>query len=90
MLVLVYFDWNGSHEQVEEENKLLNKACDKYGAKYIGLFRPSQVKWDYCHVFEADGEKTMTKVWNEIMSPRPMGHNVAHYLWPCGTGAEWG
>jgi len=88
MIVLVYFDWNGTYEQLKADEPL-KKACEKHGAKYMGLFRPEQVRWNYCRVFKADDQVMMTKVFNDAWGPEAhMGHNVIQYLTPAAFWDE--
>ena len=88
MLVLVYFDWNGTYEQLKAQDEPLKDACAKHGAKYMGLFRPPQVPYNYCRVFETDSQDKMPKIWKEVLPMEHMGHNITQFLWPAAFWDE--
>ena len=40
MIAAIYFDWKGPRDTVKEYGEKLEKACEKTGAKFHGIWNP--------------------------------------------------
>ena len=61
MIAQYYFDWKGPRGTVKEYGEMLVKACEKTGAKFHGIYGPSQDKWNFVAVIEADDTVDLMK-----------------------------
>lgn len=82
LFIISYFDWEGSREGLMGWVETMRGQCDKHGVDFMGLYGPSQVKFNWAMVFRADSQDHHAKTWREIPIPAEVTHMVLHYLWP--------
>ncbi len=76
MIILLYFDWKGTHKELKEWADRIKKACEEDDIKYIGVYGPMNVKWHYAAMFESDSFDRFRSMAQNV--PRPM--NMTHYM----------
>jgi hypothetical protein len=54
LLAHVYFDWEGSQDELVEYAKKLESACKKTKTKFMGVWSPHQETWHYVAMIEAN------------------------------------
>jgi len=55
MIVLAYFDWYGTEQELKELDEIIDKECAKIdGMKNLGRYGPHNRKYHFCRVFETD------------------------------------
>lgn len=82
MIILLYFDWNGSRKELKEWNDSIVESCKNTGVKYMGLYGPHNEKWNFVSVFESESyDKFLDMGRNVIRSPR-MPHHITEILSP--------
>ena len=90
MIQLYFFNWKGTHEQLEEYCSRYHEACEKHSLNYMGCYAPPQEKWHYVLVIEAQGLSEISyDVFNppffEIGKSPQMTHGTIKYLVPTGV-----
>jgi len=65
MIAAIYFDWKGPRDTVKEYGEKLEKACEKTGAKFHGIWNPGQDKWNFVAFIEAEDHVECTKPFSE-------------------------
>ena len=87
MFELLYFDWNGTRDELETYLKNLKEVCGKHGITYRGCYGPPQDRYHYTIFLEntklppANPDyNSFNPVWMESgMKPPQMGHIVFKY-----------
>ena len=55
MLVLLYFDWFGTAEELKEGEEKMATACDEVdGVEYKGRYYPHNRKYHFVYLFEVE------------------------------------
>ena len=55
MLVLLYFDWFGTAEELKEGEEKMTAACAKVdGVEYKGRYYPHNRKYHFVYLFEVE------------------------------------
>lgn len=63
MIVLLYFDWFGTIEELEElEEKLRVAWAEVGGVEYKGRYAPDNRKFHFVYLFEVESYDKLTKV----------------------------
>lgn len=72
MIVLLYFDWFGSAEELKEMEEKMTAAFAKVdGVKYKGRYAPDNRKFHFVYMFEVESyEKLFEVLLNPRMPPR--------------------
>ena len=72
MIVLLYFDWFGTAEDLEElEEKMMPVLTQADGAEYRGRYAPDNRKFHFVYVFEVESyDKLMEVLTGPEMPPR--------------------
>ena len=76
MIILLYFDWKGTHKELKEWADRIKRACEENDIKYNGVYGPMNVKWHYAAMFESDSFDRFRNMARKV--PRPM--NMTHYM----------
>ncbi len=80
MIAQVFFDWNGPRGTVKEFGDKLEKACEKTGVKFHGIYNPPQDKWNFVAVIEAEGMDKVRETFGEAGGmPEKMTHAIIKY-----------
>jgi hypothetical protein len=74
MLVIVYFDWFGKHEDFERYKKAREKACAEIeGVKHLGTYASHQARYHYAFIEEwnsYDRRREISQKLTNIYGPR--------------------
>jgi len=72
MIVLLYFDWFGSAEELNELEEKMNAAfAQADGVEYKGRYAPDNRKFHFVYVYEVERyEKLMEVLMDPEMPPR--------------------
>jgi len=55
MLVLAYFDWYGTAEELKEQDKAIKDYASKHeGLEYMGRYGPHNKKYHWVRIFKTD------------------------------------
>jgi len=55
VLILLYFDWFGTAEELKEREEKMTVACAKVdGVEYKGRYYPHNRKYHFVYLFEAE------------------------------------
>lgn len=75
MIVLLYFDWFGTTEELEElEEKLITAFTQADGVEYRGRYAPDNRKFHFVYVFEVESyDRLMEVLTGPEMPPRDYG-----------------
>jgi hypothetical protein len=62
MWVIQYFDWQGTMEELEKFDKIIEKECEKIeGVKYKGRYGPHNKKYHWAYFYKIESyDKWMT------------------------------
>lgn len=67
MWVIQYFDWQGTTEELEKLDKLVEKDCDKLeGVKYKGRYGPHNKKFHWAYFYKTESYDQFNKVGADI------------------------
>jgi hypothetical protein len=67
MIVLFYFDWFGSAEELREVDDNVKKACtETEGVEYRGRYTPNQKKFHWTYLIKAGSFAEWEKAWNKL------------------------
>lgn len=81
MIGVVFFDWSGPRDTVKEYGKILEKACEKTGVKFHGLYNPPQDKWNFVATLEAENQVEIGKAFSEAGGMAPTtGARMTHAI----------
>ena len=69
----IYFDWDGSGEELVEYAKKLEQACKKTKTNFMGVYSPHQETWHYVAMVEAN---TMEDVLQSFRESGGKGKNI--------------
>jgi len=72
VIVLLYFDWFGSTEELKEMEEVLTAACAKAaGVEYKGRYAPDNRKFHFVYVYNVESyEKLLEVLLDPKMPPR--------------------
>lgn len=77
MWVIQYFDWQGTMEELEEWDKLIEKECEKTeGVKFKGRYGPHNKKYHWAHFFKIDSYDK----WMTLGQDMPRDYNKASHI----------
>ncbi len=62
MIVINYFDWSGTRDGLMGWVEAVRAECERQGVRLRGLYGPSQVKFNWCFIHEADSQDQYTRV----------------------------
>ena len=87
MFELLYFDWNGTREELEAYCKKYKAACDKHGVAYKGCYAPPNDRYNWTIIVENEKVPDMNADYNSFnpvwrdsgQKPPKMGHVVMKY-----------
>lgn len=66
MLEIVYFNWNGTKDEMHEEMKIVEKILSKYdGIEMLGVFIPSS-EWKHAVIYKSKDFETFLKAQKDI------------------------
>ncbi len=82
LIILIYFDWFGNRTEFKEYNEKIKQACEKFGVRYLGLYGPMSVKWNYVSIFEADSFDGFLEMGRQVTPHPKMPHHIAEILLP--------
>jgi hypothetical protein len=80
MIILLYFDWVGSHKELKDWETNIKGACEKTDVEYRGLYGSMNEKWNYVSIFETEAYENFFAMENEVVRPQLMPHNVVETL----------
>ena len=72
MIVLLFFDWFGTAEELEELEEKMKAACaEAEGVDYRGRYAPDNRKFHFAYVYEVEGyDKLLEVLTGPEMPPR--------------------
>ncbi|MCW4049739.1 MAG: hypothetical protein NWE89_08380 [Candidatus Bathyarchaeota archaeon] len=82
MLVINYFDWSGTRDGLTRWVEAVRSECEKAGVKFMGLYGPSQLKFNWSMVHEVHDQAHYHRTWQGLTIPAEVTHQVIHYFWP--------
>jgi len=82
MIILLYFDWAGSRTELKEYSEKITNGCEKTGVRYMGLYGPMNVKWNYVGVFEAESYDRFLEMGRQVKRHPKMSHHITEILMP--------
>ena len=82
ILIINYFDWSGTRERLSAWVEAIRDQCEEHNVKFIGLYGPSQVKFNWAMLFESSSQDKFNKTWRELKMPPEVTHMILHYFWP--------
>lgn len=82
MIILLYFDWIGGLSDLKDLNEKIKKSCEDEKVKYMGLYGPLNLKWNYVWVLEAESYEDFIKMARNIHRHPKMPHHIAEILIP--------
>ena len=82
MLVISYFDWSGTRDGLMGWVEAVRSECEKHGVELLGLYGPSQVKFNWCFIHEVDSQEQYIRTMRSLTMPAEVTHQVIHYFWP--------
>ena len=74
MLVISYFDWSGTREGLMGWVEAVRAECEKQGVRLLGLYGPSQVKFNWCFIHEVDSQEQYTRTMRSLTMPAEVTH----------------
>lgn len=74
MIARYYFDWTGPRDTVNKYGEKLQKACEKTGAKFLGIYGPGMDKYHFVAMIEAENMNEGFKPFQEVDRPEEMYH----------------
>ena len=80
MLAHYYFDWDGPRDTVKEYGEKLEKACEKTGTKFLGIWGPGQDKYHFVAMIEAETMDESFKPWQEVGRPDQITHVIFKFF----------
>jgi hypothetical protein len=82
MIVINYFDWSGTRDGLTRWMEQVQTECEKHNVELMGLFGPSQVKFNWCFIHRVDSQEQYHRTWRDLAMPAEVTHQVIHYFWP--------
>ena len=82
MIILLYFDWNGSRRELKEWKDKLTESCENTGIKYMGLYGSMNEKWNYVCMFETESYDKFLEMCRNVGRPPRMPHHISEILIP--------
>ena len=82
MIILLYFDWVGSHKELKVWETNIKEACEKTNVEYQGLYGSMNEKWNYVSIFEAEDYGHFLAMGKHVDRPLLMPHNIVEVLLP--------
>ena len=82
MIILLYFDWVGSHKELMEWEANIKEVCEKTKVEYQGLFGPMNDKWNYVSIFETEAYENFLNMGKNVVRSLNMPHNIVEVLLP--------
>ncbi len=66
MIEIVYFNWNGTKDEMEKEKDIVNNILNKYdGIEMIGVYVPSS-EWKHAVIYKSKDFDTFLNAQKEI------------------------
>jgi hypothetical protein len=82
LIVINYFDWSGTRDALTRWVEAVRSECEKNNVGFMGLYGPSQVKFNLCFIHEVDTQERYHRMWSGLTMPAEVTHQVIHYFWP--------
>jgi len=82
VIVLLYFDWTGSWNELKDFNEKIRESCEQTDVVYKGLFGPMNVKWNFVWIFEAGSYEEFLDMAKHTYRHPKMPYHVAEILMP--------
>lgn len=82
LIVVYYFDWAGSRNGLVGWVEAVRAECERQGVGFMGLFGPSQVKFNWAFMCNCEGQEHYHRMLRELRMPAEVTHAVIHYFWP--------
>ncbi|MBN1682057.1 hypothetical protein JW865_00705 [Candidatus Bathyarchaeota archaeon] len=82
MIIINYFDWQGTKDSLMRWVEAVNRESEHNRVKFIGLYGPSQVRFNWAFIYEAGSQEHYHKIWKDLVIPIEVTHIVTHYFWP--------
>ena len=82
MIVINYFDWSGTRDGLIKWVESVRSECESNDIKFMGLYGPSQVKFNWSLIHEVKSQEHYNKTWQNLAMPVEVTHQVIHYFWP--------
>ena len=82
MLVLQYFDWQGTIDELDKMEKSMKKIIDEAdGVTFKGRYSPHNVKYHFAFLFKCDSYNHLTATWPKMSRDyNKMSHAVMEIL----------
>jgi len=55
--VINYFDWSGTRDALTRWVEAVRSECEKNNVGFMGLYGPSQVRFNWCFIHEVDTQE---------------------------------
>lgn len=82
MIIITYFDWSGTREALVRWIETVRSESGTQNVKFMGLYGPSQIKFNWALIQEAPSQQHYHKTWENLTMPAEVTHQVIHYFWP--------
>ncbi|MBS7619129.1 hypothetical protein KEJ21_00565 [Candidatus Bathyarchaeota archaeon] len=82
MIILLYFDWVGGLSELKDLNEKIKKSCEDEKVKYMGIYGPLNLKWNYVWIFEVESYEDFIRMAHNIHRHPKMPHHIAEILIP--------
>jgi len=82
MIVINYFDWSGTRDDLIKWVESVRSECEQANINFLGLYGPSQVKFNWSIIHEVRSQEEYSKTWRNLKMPAEVTHQVIHYFWP--------
>jgi hypothetical protein len=82
MLILLYFDWLGTPNELKDWETSIKEACAKTDVEYNGLYSSMNKKWNYVSLFETEDYNNFLAMGKKMVRHQRMPHNIAEVILP--------
>ena len=82
MIILLYFDWAASRNELKEYKERIIKACEQVGVSFMGLYGSMNVKWNYVSMFKAESYERFLEMGRQVSHHPKMTHYITEILIP--------
>jgi hypothetical protein len=82
LIILLYFDWNGSTKELKSWENKIKESCQKTDVDYKGLFGSFNEKWNFVSIFKTETFERFLDMGRHVVRHPRMTHHIAEILMP--------